>query len=106
MMNISAAPRLNEWVSFVLFLPVGFGISFQLPLVMLLLERIGIMTVKTFQDSWRIAILIIFFVSMLLTPADPMSMLLMGVPLTVLYFGGILLCIYMPGKSLAAAPEE
>ncbi len=106
MMNISAAPRLNEWVSFVLFLPIGFGISFQLPLVMLLIERIGIITVKTFQESWRIAILVIFVISMLLTPADPMSMLLMGVPLTVLYFGGILLCIYMPGKSLAAMPEE
>jgi len=98
MMNIHAVPRLNEWVSFVLFLPIGFGISFQLPLVMLLLERIGIFTVKTFLDKWRIAVLVIFALSMFLTPADPMSMLLMGVPLTALYFCGILLCKYMPQR--------
>ena len=43
MMNIDPDPRISEWMSFVLMLPLGFGISFQLPLVMLILERIGIL---------------------------------------------------------------
>ncbi len=96
LMKIEAAPRISEWVSFVLFLPLGFGLSFQLPLVMLLLERIGIFTIDSYLSRWRIAILIIFTISMFLTPSDPMSMLLMGVPLTALYFVGILLCRWMP----------
>ncbi len=99
LMNVDAAPRIKEWVSFVLFLPIGFGLSFQLPLVMLLLERTGILTIEAFQSNWRIAVLVIFVIAMFLTPADPMSMLLMAVPLTLLYFGGIQLCRFMPRSS-------
>ena len=97
MMNIHAEPRISEWLSFVLFLPLGFGISFQLPLVMLFLERIGIFTTESYLEKWRMAILVIFVIAMLLTPADPISMLLMAVPLTFLYFGGVALCKWMPG---------
>ena len=98
-MNIEAMPRISEWLSFVLFLPVGFGISFQLPLVMLFLERIGILSLSSYISKWRVSILAIFVIAMVLTPADPISMLLMAVPLTFLYFGGILLCRYMPRRT-------
>ena len=98
MMNIDPDPRISEWMSFVLFLPLGFGVSFQLPLVMLIIERIGIVTVGSYVDKWRLAVLVICMISMLLTPADPISMLLMACPLTLLYFGGILLCIYLPKR--------
>jgi sec-independent protein translocase protein TatC len=92
MLNINAEPRITDWLSFVLILPLGFGVSFQLPLVMVLLERIGIFTIDNYLANWRIAVLVIFVISMLLTPADPISMLLMAIPLTALYFGGIALC--------------
>jgi sec-independent protein translocase protein TatC len=96
-LGIDPYPRINEWLNFVMLLPLGFGVSFQLPLVMLFLERIGIFTVQMYWEKWRIAILAICVISMLLTPSgDPQSMILMGVPLTVLYFGGILLCRFMP----------
>lgn len=98
LMNIDPDPRISEWMSFVLFLPLGFGISFQLPLVMLILERIGIFSIHAYIDKWRIAVLAIFVLSMFLTPADPISMLLMACPLTVLYFGGVLLCKYLPKR--------
>lgn len=96
MMEIDPDPRISEWVGFVLILPLGFGISFQLPLVMLFLNRIGIFSLQAYTEKWRIAILAIFVISMFLTPADPISMLLMAVPLTFLYFLGIGLCIWMP----------
>lgn len=97
-MGIDPDPRISEWLSFVMLLPVGFGVSFQLPLVMLFLERIGVMTVQGYIDKWRMAVLIISFLSMLLTPADPGSMILMFVPLTILYFGGIALCHFWPKR--------
>jgi sec-independent protein translocase protein TatC len=106
-MGIVPDMRLNEWWSFVLLLPLGFGISFQLPLVMLFLERIGIFDVAAYLSKWRIAILVIFVASMLLTPADPTSMMLMAAPLTILYFGGIALCKWMPkGQSLFDELDE
>jgi sec-independent protein translocase protein TatC len=96
MMNIDPDPRISEWLGFVLFLPLGFGIAFQLPLVMLFLQRIGIFTIEAYLEKWRIAVLVIFCISMFLTPADPVSMLLMAVPLTGLYFLGIGMCVWMP----------
>ena len=101
-MGLDPDMRISEWLGFAIFLPVGFGIAFQLPLVMLFLERIGMYTVKSYVSKWRIAVLVIAVLSMLLTPADPMSMLLMGVPLTGLYFGGILLCRFFPRREAAA----
>lgn len=103
-MGVDPDPRISEWLGFVLILPLGFGVSFQLPLVMLFLERIGVFSVQIYVEKWRVAILVIFVVAMVLTPADPYSMLLMAVPLTFLYFGGVLLCKYLPkGRSPFAA---
>ncbi len=95
-MEINPDPRISEWIGFVMFLPLGFGIAFQLPLVMLFLNRIGIFTVEVYLKKWRIAILVIFVLSMLLTPADPISMLLLAAPMTGLYFLGVALCQWLP----------
>jgi sec-independent protein translocase protein TatC len=92
--------RLSDWLSFVLVLPLGFGVSFQLPLVMLFLERIGIFTVESYVSYWKISVLVICFLSMVLTPSgDPQSMILMAVPLLFLYLGGIWLCKLMPRRT-------
>jgi len=97
-MNSEPVPRISEWLSFFLLLPLGFGVGFQLPLVMLFLNRIGVMSVDAYIKQWRIAILVIFVAAMLLTPADPQSMLLLAMPLTFLYFLGIMLCKYLPKR--------
>ena len=98
--------RISEWMGFVIFLPLGFGISFQLPLVMLFLERIGIFNVQSYLERWRIAILVIFVLSAILTPADPYTIFFMAIPLTVLYFGGVLLCHWLPRGRFAVEPVD
>lgn len=90
--------RLSEWLGLALLMPIGFGVSFQLPLVMLLLERIGVFTIEAYTSKWRISVLVICVISMVLTPAEPMSMIMMAVPLIFLYFGGIGLCRWMPRR--------
>ncbi len=95
-LGIEIQPRLSEYISLALMLPVMFGISFQLPLVMLFLERIGIVTIKGYSENWRMAILVISIASMLLTPSDPQSMVLMMFPLIILYVVGIQLCKFRP----------
>lgn len=96
MMGVGTSPRLNDYMSFALLLPLGFGVSFQLPLVMLVVERLGIMSVKTYLQQWRMAIFVIAVVAMILTPADVTSMIAMALPLIFLYFLGIALCHYVP----------
>jgi len=103
-LDVEFTPRLNDYMSFAMLLPLGFGLAFQLPLVMLGLHRFGIVTSDTFLAQWRIAVLVISFLAMLLTPADPYSMIGLGVPLVVLYFLGILLCKYMPKGAGIGAP--
>ena len=98
-MGIAPEMRINDWLSFVMFLPLGFGIAFQLPLVMLFANRIGMISVEAYIDKWRIAVMAISVISMLLTPADPISMVLMAGPLTILYFLGIAMCKWMPSPA-------
>jgi sec-independent protein translocase protein TatC len=95
-LDVEFTPRLNDYMTFAMFLPLGFGLAFQLPLVMLGLHRFGIVSVDAFRAQWRVAVLVIAFLAMVMTPADPYSMVGLGLPLVVLYFFGIFLCKYMP----------
>lgn len=99
MLDVQPQIRLSEWISFAVMLPLMFGISFQLPLVMLFLERISIFEVTDYREKRRMAVLVIAFLSMIMTPADPMSMLMMMFPLILLYELGIGLCLFRPSKS-------
>ncbi|HEY1067998.1 MAG TPA: twin-arginine translocase subunit TatC [Pirellulales bacterium] len=107
-MNIDPDIRISEWINFALLLPVMFGVSFQLPLVMFFLERVGIMSIETYQKNWRISVMVIFVLAMILTPTgDPVTLLLMAVPLCGLYFLGIYLCQKWPRqRNPFAVPVE
>jgi Tat protein translocase TatC len=89
--------RFNEWLSFAIMMPLVFGISFQLPLVMMFLERVGIMTVQGYLSYWKIAFLVIHVLAAVLMPSpDILSMELLAIPLLGLYGLGILLCKLNP----------
>ena len=101
-LGVTVQPRLSEYISMAMLMPLLFGVSFQLPLVMVFLERIGVCSVQTYKDNWRIAILAIAVASMVLTTSpDPWSMLLMMVPLLLLYVMGIFLCQFRIGSPAA-----
>lgn len=93
-LEVTPQIRLSEWITFAIMLPLMFGISFQLPLVMMFLERLSIFEVKDYKEQWRMAILVICILSMIMTPADPTSMIMMALPLIGLYFLGIYLCYF------------
>jgi len=106
-MEVAAEPRLSYYINFVLLLPLGFGIAFQLPIVMLFLQRIGLFETEQYIASWRIAVLVIFLLSMVLTPADVTSMVALAVPLIFLYLLGILMCKFIPrGRGLGSAAYD
>lgn len=105
MLEVQPQIRLSEWISFAIMLPVMFGISFQLPLVMLFMERISIFEAADYRAKRRMAILVIAIISMFLTPADPMSMLMMMFPLIGLYELGIYMCGFSPAKRPFEEPE-
>ena len=97
-LGIGFSPRLSEYISMAMLMPLMFGVSFQLPMVMVFLERIGVCTEETYKKNWRIAVLVIAIASMVLTTSpDPWSMILMMVPLLLLYVFGIYLCRFRIG---------
>ena len=98
-LEVTPQIRLSEWISFAVMLPLLFGISFQLPLVMLFLERLSIFDATVYREKRRVATLVISIISMLLTPADPASMVMMMMPLILLYALGSWLCRYMASRN-------
>ena len=97
-LGIGFTPRLSEYISMAMLMPLMFGVSFQLPMVMVFLERIGVCSVETYKKNWKIAVLVISIASMVLTTSpDPWSMMLMMVPLLLLYVFGIFLCRFRIG---------
>lgn len=97
--ELTAQIRISEWISFAVMLPLMFGVSFQLPLIMLFLTKINVFQTSHYVAQWRMAVLAIAVLSMLLTPTpDPMTMLLMMAPLLLLYGLGIALCKWSQPK--------
>ena len=98
-MGIDPDPRISEWLSFVMILPLGFGAGFQLPLVMFFLERVGHLHGRKLpqaMEAFRVGASSL--IAAILTPPDPYSMTFLAVPLVLLFFGGILLCKYVPRR--------
>ena len=82
---------LDRYLGFLAGLILGFGVAFELPIVMAFLSRIGIINAQGFRERQRYAVMFIFVAAALLTPADVLSMLLMAIPLILLYQLGIFL---------------
>ena len=89
--------RLNEWLGFAIFMPLVFGLSFQTPIVMLFLEKIGVFRVENYRNKRRIAWFLLAIFAAIITPStDAFSMLFLWVPMSLLYELGILLCLWSP----------
>ena len=83
------APKISEYLSLIMQLILGFGVIFQLPVVLALLAQAGIVTAQGLRDFSRYAIVAITAVSAVLSPPDPFSMLAMMAPTTGLYYVSI-----------------
>ena len=99
--------RLNEWLSLAILLPLVFGISFQTPLAMLVLSKIGMFTWRDYLQKWRYAVFILAIFSALITPTpDAVTMMYLFIPMFGLYMFGILLCKWSPGTIAGPEPED
>jgi sec-independent protein translocase protein TatC len=81
-----ALPEVNEYLKFVMQFIFGFGLSFLLPVLLMLLEHAGIVTFEQLKGAWRYAVVGAFALSAVLTPPDVGSQLLLAIPLVALYF--------------------
>lgn len=88
--GIPVNPNIMEYMKFVIRLLIVFGLMFELPVVTLLLAKIGIVTPKFLRRYRSYAIILIFIAAAFLTPPDPFTQMAMAVPLILLYEVSIL----------------
>ena len=84
-LSIELEPKVNEYLSLVMRLIFAFGLSFELPVVISLLARVGMVTPAGLRKKRRYAIVSAFIAAAILTPPDPLSQLALAIPIILLY---------------------
>ena len=82
---IQLEAKVNEYLSLIMRLIFAFGISFQLPILLNLLARVGVVNSNYLKTRRRYVIVIIFAMAAILTPPDPITQVGLAIPLLLLY---------------------
>ena len=84
-LSIEVEPRISEYLSLVMRLIFAFGIAFELPVILLLLAKAGIITARGMARNRKYAILLAFIAAAILTPPDVISQVMLAIPVILLY---------------------
>jgi len=102
--SISVAPDIENYLDFVLTMCLAFGLTFEVPVVVIVLVRMGLVTVEKLKSIRPYVIVGAFVIAAIVTPPDVMSQLFLAIPLCLLYEVGLLLAPLF--TKVTQAPEE
>ncbi len=88
-------PKVGEYVSLMMQLIFAFGLCFQMPVLLTLLTRVGIIGSDTLKHKRRYAIVVVFVAAAIVTPPDPVSQLSLAIPLCLLYEVSVWLAVWV-----------
>lgn len=105
--NVNVAPDIEQYFDFVIRMFIAFGLAFEVPIVVMLLVRLGITSVAKLRHVRPYVIVGAFVVAAIVTPPDVLSQMLLALPLWLLYELGVLLATLVGGKDRQQeAPAE
>jgi sec-independent protein translocase protein TatC len=99
--SITPAPDIEAYFSFVLTMFLAFGITFEIPIVVVLLVRVGIVSLEKLRDARPYVIVGAFVVAAIVTPPDVLSQFMLAVPMCLLYEVGLI-----AARFVAVRPRE
>ncbi|MFM0647161.1 twin-arginine translocase subunit TatC [Paraburkholderia bryophila] len=96
---------IDNYLSFVLTMFLAFGVTFEVPIIVVLLVRMNVLTIKKLREIRPYVIVGAFIISAVVTPPDVFSQLILAIPLIVLYEAGIIAARLIVGKQTAVTDE-
>jgi sec-independent protein translocase protein TatC len=90
--------KISEYLSLVIQLIIAFGLAFQLPIVLLILNLVKVVTVVGLQEKRRLAVVINFIIAGILTPPDVISQIALAIPMLLLYEISIIMCKFVENR--------
>jgi sec-independent protein translocase protein TatC len=103
--SITPAPDIDAYFSFVLTMFIAFGITFEIPIVVIVLVRMGIVSVEKLRDARPYVIVGAFIVAAVVTPPDVLSQFMLAVPMCLLYEAGMFLARFVGTRAKEEASE-
>jgi sec-independent protein translocase protein TatC len=102
--SVSVAPDIDSYFGFVMTMFIAFGVTFEVPIVVIVLVRMGLVTVEKLKEIRPYVIVGAFVIAAIVTPPDIMSQLLLAIPLCLLYEVGLWVATLF--VRVTRAPEE
>lgn len=103
--SITPAPDIEQYLAFVMTMFLAFGMTFEVPVVVILLVKAGLVTVEKLKEIRSYVIVGAFVVAAVITPPDVTSQIMLAVPMCLLYEAGILVARFMSPRSDAPAVQ-
>ena len=103
--SITPAPDIEAYFGFVITMFIAFGITFEIPIVVILLVRSGVVGVDQLKQARPYVIVGAFVVSAIVTPPDVLSQFMLAVPMCILYEAGIILARFVGTRAKAAGTQ-
>ena len=104
--SISPMPDIEAYFNFVLTMFLAFGVTFEIPIVVIVLVRMGVVSVEKLKEARPYVIVGAFVVAAVVTPPDVLSQFMLAVPMCLLYEAGLFLSRFIGVRKAEAAKEE
>jgi sec-independent protein translocase protein TatC len=104
--SITPAPDIEAYFSFVITMFLAFGVTFEIPVVVVVLVRMGIVTIAQLNQARPYAIVGAFVIAAVVTPPDVLSQFMLAVPMCLLYEAGIIFGRFVQPQSRAVPQKE